>query len=115
MARVYVLGAGTPTPTPQRFGSSFVAECGDYQVMIDCGPAATHKLVKAGLWPTNIDHLFFTDKFFSFAIYFSNSSGLFKSNSFFPSLNLLKAENSHSELVLNHNPGFLTFNILFMI
>ena len=27
-------------------------------------------------------------------------------------INLLKAENSHSELVLNHNPGFLTFNIL---
>ena len=45
-------------------------------------------------------------------IYFSNSSGLFKSNSFFPSLNLLKAENSHSELVVNHNPGFLTFSIL---
>ena len=64
MARVYVLGSGTPTPTPQRFGSSFVAEFGDYQVMIDCGPAATHKLVKAGLWPTNIDHLFFTHHHF---------------------------------------------------
>jgi len=64
MARVYVLGAGTPTPTPQRFGSSFVAEFGDHQVMIDCGPAATHKLVKAGLWPTNIDHLFFTHHHF---------------------------------------------------
>jgi hypothetical protein len=48
MARVYVLGAGTPTPTPERFGSSFVAEFGGNQVMIDCGPAATHKLVKAG-------------------------------------------------------------------
>ncbi len=64
MARVYVLGAGTPTPTPERFGSSFVAEFGGNQVMIDCGPAATHKLVKAGLWPTNIDYLFFTHHHF---------------------------------------------------
>ena len=64
MARVYVLGAGTPTPTPERFGSSFVAEFGGNQVMIDCGPAATHKLVKAGLWPTNIDYIFFTHHHF---------------------------------------------------
>jgi len=28
--------------------------------MFDCGPATTHKLVKAGLFPTQIDFLFFT-------------------------------------------------------
>ena len=64
MARVYVLGAGTPTPTPERFGSSFAAEFGGNQVMIDCCPAATHKLVKAGLWPTDIDYIFFTHHHF---------------------------------------------------
>src|SRR5207237_66331 len=32
--------------------------------MFDCGPAATHKLVKAGLWPTKVDHLFFTHHHF---------------------------------------------------
>ena len=32
--------------------------------MIDCGPAATHKLVKAGLWPTDIDYIFFTHHHF---------------------------------------------------
>ena len=32
--------------------------------MVDCGPAATHKLVKAGLWPTEIDYLFFTHHHF---------------------------------------------------
>lgn len=47
-----------------RFGSSFVTEVGEDQVMIDCGPAATHKLVKAGLWPTKIDYLFFTHHHF---------------------------------------------------
>ena len=58
MTSIYVLGAGTPTPTAQRFGSSFVIKTEDNQIMLDCGPAATHKLVQAGLWPTDIDHLF---------------------------------------------------------
>jgi ribonuclease BN (tRNA processing enzyme) len=62
--RVYILGAGTPTPTPTRFGSSYVVEVGGEYLMFDCGPAATHKLVKAGLWPTQIDYLFFTHHHF---------------------------------------------------
>ena len=64
MTRVYVLGAGTPTPTPERFGSSFALRAGDDLMMVDCGPAATHKLVKAGLWPTEVDYLFFTHHHF---------------------------------------------------
>ena len=62
--RVYVLGAGTPTPTPTRFGSAFAVRIGQETLMVDCGPAATHKLVKAGLWPTDIDYLFFTHHHF---------------------------------------------------
>jgi ribonuclease BN (tRNA processing enzyme) len=34
------------------------------KVMFDCGPAATYKLVKSGLWPTDIDYLFFTHHHF---------------------------------------------------
>ena len=64
MARIHILGAGTPTPTPARFGSSFVLEVAGEQIMVDCGPAATYKMVKAGLWPTNIDYLFFTHHHF---------------------------------------------------
>ena len=44
-------------------------------------------------------------------IYFSNSSGVFKSNSFLPSLNLLNAEYSHLEFVVNQRPGFFTLSI----
>ena len=62
--KVYVLGAGTPTPTPTRFGSAFAMRIGDETLMLDCGPAATHKLVKAGLWPTDVDYLFFTHHHF---------------------------------------------------
>lgn len=32
--------------------------------MIDCEPATTHKLVKSGLWPTDINHLFFAHHHF---------------------------------------------------
>ena len=64
MVTIYVLGAGTPTPTPTRFGSSYVVRLGDEYLMFDCGPAATHKLVKAGLFPTQIGYLFFTHHHF---------------------------------------------------
>ena len=57
---LYILGAGTPHPTPFRFGTSFVLDVDGDLLMFDCGPATTHKLVKAGLWPTKIDHIFFT-------------------------------------------------------
>ena len=64
MAVIHILGAGTPTPTPDRFGSSYVVELSSEKIMIDCGPATTHKMVKAGLWPTEIDYLFFTHHHF---------------------------------------------------
>lgn len=64
MARVHILGTGTPTPTKERFGSAFAVEVEDDVLMFDCGPAATHKLVKAGLWPTRVDYLFFTHHHF---------------------------------------------------
>lgn len=61
---LHILGAGTPHPTPFRFGSSSVLEIDGEFLMFDCGPATTHKLVKAGLFPTQIDHLFFTHHHF---------------------------------------------------
>ena len=64
MAEIFVLGGGTPTPTADRFGSSHVLKIGDELLMFDCGPAATHKLVKAGLFPTQVDNLFFTHHHF---------------------------------------------------
>lgn len=57
---VYILGAGTPHPASDRFGSSFVLDVDGHKLMFDCGPAATHKLVKSGLRPTEIENLFFT-------------------------------------------------------
>ncbi len=62
--RLHILGSGTPTPSPDRFGSSFVVGYGEDLIMVDCGPAATHKLVKVGLWPLDVGHLFFTHHHF---------------------------------------------------
>ncbi|WP_245633870.1 MBL fold metallo-hydrolase [Amycolatopsis jejuensis] len=62
--KIHPLGSGTPTPTPQRFGSSYVADVGGELIMIDCGPATTWKLVKAGMWPTHVNTLFFTHHHF---------------------------------------------------
>ena len=64
MTQVFVLGAGTPTPTPHRFGSAFAVQVGGEYLMFDCGPAATHKLVKMGIFPTQVDYLFFTHHHF---------------------------------------------------
>ncbi|MEW6354831.1 MAG: MBL fold metallo-hydrolase [Planctomycetota bacterium] len=64
MATLTLLGTGTPTPTPSQFGTSYVLNIGNDYLMFDCGPATTHKLVKAGLFPTQIDFLFFTHHHF---------------------------------------------------
>ena len=64
MAEVVVLGAGTPTPTSTRFGSSYVLKVGGELLMFDCGPATTYKLVQAGMFPTEVDYLFFTHHHF---------------------------------------------------
>ncbi|GIT58368.1 MAG: hypothetical protein Ct9H300mP19_03160 [Dehalococcoidia bacterium] len=37
MPKLYILGAGTPTPTPTRFGSAYVLEIEGEKIMFDCG------------------------------------------------------------------------------
>ncbi len=59
-AELVLIGCGTPTPTPERFGSSLVLKIGSEHLMFDCGPATTYKLKRAGIAPTDISHLFFT-------------------------------------------------------
>ena len=62
--RLHLIGTGTPTPTPERFGTAYVVETGGDGLLFDCGPATTHKLVKAGLHPTRIHHLFLSHHHF---------------------------------------------------
>ena len=64
MPTLHLISAGTPTPTPARHGTCYVMRVGEDSLMFDCGPAATHKMVKAGLYPTQVDYLFFTHHHF---------------------------------------------------
>ena len=58
--RLLLIGCGTPTPTPERFGSCLVLNVDNEHLMFDCGPASTYKLRRTGLAPIDISHLFFT-------------------------------------------------------
>ncbi len=60
MPRLKVVGAGTPTRTPNRWGTCFLLEIGGEWLMIDCGPGSTYKMYQMGVRPTEIEHLFFT-------------------------------------------------------
>ncbi len=60
MGILYLLSSGTPTPTKLRFGTSHVLQLDRDYLMFDCGPASTYKLVQVGLFPTQINYLFFT-------------------------------------------------------
>ncbi len=60
MLELMILGSGATSPAPDRFGSSFLLSLGGERLLFDCGPAATAQLVRAGVLPTEVDHLFFT-------------------------------------------------------
>ncbi|MGI5818606.1 MAG: MBL fold metallo-hydrolase [Armatimonadota bacterium] len=60
MATLHILGAGTPQPLAERWGSAYALEFDTGVVMVDCGPAATHKLLRSGLMLTDVEWLFFT-------------------------------------------------------
>lgn len=60
MPRLHLIGTGTPSPAPDRWGTCFVLEIAGQWLMIDCGPSSTHKLYRAGIPATQIAHLFFT-------------------------------------------------------
>ena len=61
---ITIIGCGTPTPLPDRFGSSYVVQIGDEKLLFDCGPATTWKLARNGISTTEIDDVFFTHHHF---------------------------------------------------
>ena len=61
---ITIIGCGTPTPTPDRFGSAYVVDAGGEKLLFDCGPATTFKLAKVGISPADIDTVFFTHHHF---------------------------------------------------
>ncbi len=62
--KITILGCGTPTPVPEAFGTAHLVEAAGQKLLFDCGPGTTHKLVRLGISPTEIDNLFFTHQHF---------------------------------------------------
>lgn len=60
VATLQILRAGTPGPSAERWGTSFLLELNDDLIMIDCGHAATQRLIDAGRQPKEVSHLFIT-------------------------------------------------------
>ena len=59
MPKLNIVGAGTPTPTRDRWGTCFILEICDQRLMIDCGPASTFKMHRMGIPCTSVHNLFF--------------------------------------------------------
>lgn len=55
-----LLGTGCPIPLIERAGPSQLLVIGEEKVLIDCGPGTTYQLIKAGVHPAQVKHLFFT-------------------------------------------------------
>lgn len=64
MLKLHPIGAGTPTPGRFRFGTCYLVDPGGPKIMFDCGPATTYKMARAGLRPTEVEHLFFSHHHF---------------------------------------------------
>jgi ribonuclease Z len=57
---IILLGTGTPNPDPARAGAAVAVTDGDRWVMVDCGRAATHRVLEAGLDLARLDAVFIT-------------------------------------------------------
>lgn len=66
--KVLALGVGTPTPSPASWGSSFFVSVAGRNMLFDCGPGATTKMVQAGTMPTDISDLFLTHLHFDHVV-----------------------------------------------
>lgn len=58
--RIRLLGTGTPTPSLHRMSSSYMVESGDDIILFDHGSGAYHRMLEAGVKPTQITHVFFS-------------------------------------------------------
>jgi ribonuclease Z len=58
--RIRLLGTGTPTPSLKRMSAGYLVETGNRKIVFDFGPGAYHRLLQAGVRPTQITDVFFT-------------------------------------------------------
>lgn len=55
---ITLLGTGTPTPSLKRMSSGYMVRIGDDTLIFDCGPGTYHRMMEAGVLPTQVTHIF---------------------------------------------------------
>ncbi|MEO1555762.1 MAG: MBL fold metallo-hydrolase [Pseudomonadota bacterium] len=58
--RLTILGSGSPEACARRASSGFLLEVGTDRILFDCGGGVVDNLIRSGLLPKDITHLFFT-------------------------------------------------------
>lgn len=58
--RLTILGSGSPEAYARRASSGFLLEAGADRILFDCGGGVVDNLLRTGLLPKDITHLFFT-------------------------------------------------------
>ncbi len=56
--RIIMLGTGAALPDPDRNHSSILVTIRDRHYLLDCGHGATHQMMRAGVDPTQVNHVF---------------------------------------------------------
>ena len=57
---ITLLGTGTPTPSLKRMSSGYMVRIGEDVILLDHGPGAYHRMLEAGVKPTDVTHVFFS-------------------------------------------------------
>jgi ribonuclease Z len=58
--KIRLLGTGTPTPSLKRKSSGYLIEVDKDVIIFDCGPGSYHRMLEAGIKPTQVTNLFLT-------------------------------------------------------
>ena len=53
-----MLGTSAAVPDPERADSAIHISIGDKSYLFDCGHGATRQMIKAGIDPTEVNHIF---------------------------------------------------------
>ncbi len=70
MRRIIFLGAGTPTPYRNGFGTAFLLDIDGHRILVDCGPSTTRNLANFNFYPLDVNFLFITH------LHFDHCSGI---------------------------------------
>ncbi len=58
--KLTLLGTGTPLASLRRAGSSYLLELDEHKILVDCGPFSAHRLLQAGVRPSELDTILLT-------------------------------------------------------